>query len=302
MKINTVMCVFSKLRICRSLKIIWLFCLPLSLLLHVFSASDGAAVHGPEGPRQRAVDCGAGSGGQERSQHQVRDHYFLTYTRHVHSCVCVPFRGCPVLGPRPGVGHERRTPPRHLTGWKTKTKHPAPPPLAEPVHCMMTFGAALSRSSFSLSPLLSFVFALPSLARAPSSCLQGWRMTFEPRAMVHFSVSTCRGNRPFFHFLFVGQSAVNRLVVLLPVSCCCFFFFLLMVATVWLRLSPPFFSWLPPSLFSISLDFSPFVKQTCCQNTAKCCDSVLAVRWAQSGSWQWGMLSKHDNWRKVQTF
>lgn len=115
-KINTVMCVFSKLRICRSLKIIWLFCLLLSLLLHVFSASDGAAVHGPEGPRQRAVDCGAGSGGQERSQHQVRDHYFLTYTRHVHSCVCVPFRGCPVLGPRPGVGHERRTPPRHLTG------------------------------------------------------------------------------------------------------------------------------------------------------------------------------------------
>lgn len=80
-------------------------------------ALDGAAVHGPEGSRQCAVDCGAGSGGQERSQHQVRDHYFLTYTRHVHSCVCVPFRGCPVLGPRPEVGHERRTPPlRHLTG------------------------------------------------------------------------------------------------------------------------------------------------------------------------------------------
>lgn len=42
-------------------------------------------------------------------------------------CVCVPFRGCPVVGPRPGVGHKRRTPPRHLTGWKIKTKHPAPP-------------------------------------------------------------------------------------------------------------------------------------------------------------------------------
>lgn len=93
----------------RSLTLIWLFVLLLPV-------SDGAAVHGPEGPRQRAVDCGAGSGGQERSQHQVRDHYFLTYTRLVHSCVCVPFRGCPVLGPRPGVGHERRTPPRHLTG------------------------------------------------------------------------------------------------------------------------------------------------------------------------------------------
>ncbi len=109
---------------------------PASSPFPSLSVSDGAAVHGPEGPRQRAVDCGAGSGGQERSQHQVRDHYFLTYTRLVHSCVCVPFRGCPVLGPRPGVGHERRTPPRHLTGWKikNKTSRPAPVSRACPLH------------------------------------------------------------------------------------------------------------------------------------------------------------------------
>ena len=114
---------------------------------------DGAAVHGPEGPRQCSVDCGAGSGGEERSQHQVRDHYFLTYTRLVHSCVCVPFRGCPVLGLRPGVGHERRTPPRHLAGGKIKTQYISPP-LDEIVHCMMTIGAALSLFSLSFcSPL-----------------------------------------------------------------------------------------------------------------------------------------------------
>lgn len=52
-------------------------CIPLLTLFHLH-LSDGAAIHGPEGPRQCAVDCGAGSGGQERSQHQVRDHYFLT--------------------------------------------------------------------------------------------------------------------------------------------------------------------------------------------------------------------------------
>lgn len=112
----------------KQLKLICLFAPLLSLLLVFFllfrlsppppslPMSDGAAVHGPEGPRQRTMDCGAGSGGQERSQHQVRDHYFLTYTRLVHSCVCVPFRGSPVPGPRPGVGLERRTPPRLLTG------------------------------------------------------------------------------------------------------------------------------------------------------------------------------------------
>ena len=119
--------------------------------------SDGAAVHGPKGPRQRAVDCGAGSGGQERSQHQVRDHYFLTYTRLVHSCVCVPFRGCPVPGPRPGVGLERSTPPCHLTGWKikNKTSRPAPISRACPLH------DDVWRCAVSLSFPCLFHFALP---------------------------------------------------------------------------------------------------------------------------------------------
>lgn len=104
----------------------------------------------------------------------------------LHSCVCVPFRGGPVPGPCPGVGHKRRTlpSPHRLKITKTKKKekktiHPAP--LDEPVQCMMMFGAALSLSSFS-----SLLFLLPlSLAWVPSSCLQGWRMTFEPRAVVH---------------------------------------------------------------------------------------------------------------------
>lgn len=76
------------------------------------------------------MDCGAGSGGKKRSQHQVRDHYFLTYTRLVHSCVCVPFRGCPVLGLCPGVGHKRRTPPRHFTGEKKTKNTPRPAPVS----------------------------------------------------------------------------------------------------------------------------------------------------------------------------
>lgn len=270
------------------------------------SVSDGAAVHGPEGPRQCAVDCGAGSGGQERSQHQVRDHYFLTYTRLVHSCVCVPFRGCPVLGPRPGVGHERRTPPRHLTGWKikNKTSRPAPVSRACPLHddvwrCAVSlFFLLVSSLSFLLSPFL---------ARAPSSCLQGWRMTFEPRAMVHFSVSTCRGNGSVFPL------PVCRSVCSQPVGCSAssylFCFFLPVDGCNRLASSlSSFFYWLPPSLTFFT--FQPLcqtapdnLNEICYQNTAKRCDSVLAVCWAQSGSWQWwGLLSKHDNWRKGQTF
>lgn len=263
-------------------------------------SSDGAAVHGPQGPRQRAVDCGAGSGGQERSQHQVRDHYFLTYTRLVHSCVCVPFRGCPVLGaPAPGVGHERRTPPRHLTGWKIKNKTSSPAPVSRacPLHDDV-WRCAVSLF-FLLVSLFLFLLA-PLFGPGPSSCLQGWRMTFEPRAVVHFSVSTCRGNGQmrYFHFLFVGQSATNQptnqSVALLLV----FFFFLLMDATVWLRLSPPFFLWPPPSLafLYISAPFCPTapdnLNEICNQNTAKSCDSVLAVCRARCGRWQWrGLLS-----------
>lgn len=157
------------------------------------SVSDGAAIHGSEGPCQRAVDCGARSGGQKRSQHQVRDHYFLTYTRLVQSCVCVPFRGCPVPGPRPGVGHERRTPPRHLTGWKNKNKkiklkktsRPAPDSRACPLHDDV-WRCVVSLFFLLVSSLFYFCSPPLSLAWATSSCLQGWRMTFEPRAVVHF--------------------------------------------------------------------------------------------------------------------
>lgn len=91
-------------------------------------------------------------------------------------CVCafqrLPFTGAP---PRSWAQatHAAASPHR-----LKKTKHPAPPPLVEPDHCMMTFGAALSQLSF----------LLPSRAPLPSrpSCLQGWRMSFEPEATVHF--------------------------------------------------------------------------------------------------------------------
>lgn len=96
--------------------------------------------------------------------------------------VCVPFRGCPLLGPRPGAGHKRRTRPRHLTGWKTK--HPAPPQLVEPDHCMMTFGAALS----------AFVSAPPSGPPHHPACEAGACLS-NPR-LQRTSASTCRGKRP----------------------------------------------------------------------------------------------------------
>lgn len=122
-------------------------------------------------------------------------------------CVCVPFRGCPVLGPRPGVGHKRRTPPRHLTGWKIKTKHPAPPLLAKRVHCMMTFGATLSLL------LVSYFFFFCSHLFGPGPIILPARLAHDLWTQGYSALlaSTCRGNDLWLHFLFVGQSAVNHL-------------------------------------------------------------------------------------------
>lgn len=157
-------------------------------------------------------------------------------------CVCA-FQRLPCTGAPPRswarATHAAASPHRLKN---KKTKHPAPPPLAEPVHCMMTFGVALSLYSFSLS-LLSLLFLLsPSLALATSSCLQGWRMTFEPRAVVHFSVSTCRGNgqiRFSTSCLSVSLQSISRLFCFQLLVFLFFFSSLLMGATIWLRLSPP---------------------------------------------------------------
>lgn len=144
------------------------------LILRLFSAfspfslfvQDGAAVHGPEGPCQCAMDCGARSGGKERSQHQVRDHYFLTYARHVHSCVCVCLSEVALYrGPAPesGTSDARRRVTSPAEKLKFNTPHFVPPSLAEPVNCMMTIGAAM---------FLFFLFP-PIPGQASSSCLQG---------------------------------------------------------------------------------------------------------------------------------
>lgn len=71
---------------------------PLSL--SPVCTSDGTALNGSKGPRQRPLDSRARTGSQKRSQHQVWDHYFLIYTQNtVHSCVCAlqraPSRGPP---------------------------------------------------------------------------------------------------------------------------------------------------------------------------------------------------------------
>lgn len=228
-------------------------------------------------------------------------------------CVCA-FQRLPCTGAPPRswarATHAAASPHRLKN---KKQKHPAPPPLAEPVHCMMTFGAALSLSSFSLSPLLSFCFcSKPLFGPGPQSpaCRAGawplnpglWCTSLSPPVgeTVHL----------FFHFLSVGQSAVNQSVVLLPAPCFVLFF----SSCLWVQ---PFgfvslllfFSRLPPSLAFVCIS-APFVKlppdsfkEICYQNTAKRCDSVLAVCWAPSGSWQWrGLLSENDNWREVQTF
>lgn len=160
--------------------------------------------------------------------------------------------------------------PHQLTN-KNKTSRPAPPrpQLAEPAHCMMTFGAALSLSPFSLSPPLSFVSAPPrSLARAhPPACRPGaWPLnpglcctSLSPPVgeMVRLSTSC----------LWVSQQSTSRLLCF-QFSCGVFFFLLLMGATVWLCLAPPFFI-LTASIPRFSLHFSPFVNLRC--------DSVLAV-------------------------
>lgn len=145
------------------------------------------------------------------------------------------------------VRHAAASP--HRLKITNKISRPAPVSRACPLHddvwrCVVSL----------LSPcLFSFVAALPSLARASSSCLQGWRMTFEPWAVVHFSVSTCRGDgqlRFSTSCLSVSQQSTSRLFCfqLLVFLFFFIFYFLLMGATIWLRLSPPFLLQLPPSL------------------------------------------------------
>lgn len=233
------------------------------------SVSDGAAIHGSEGPCQRAVDCGARSGGQKRSQHQVRDHYFLTYTRLVQSCVCVPFRGCPVPGPRPGVGHERRTPPRHLTGWKNKNKkitlkkppsRPAPDSRACPLHddvwrCVVSLFFLLVSSS------LFYFCSPPSLWPGPHSpaCRAGaWPLN---PVLWCTSVSTCRGNGQLCFStscLSVSQQSTTRLF------CFQFLVFLFLFLPVYgcNHLASSLSSFSPPtaSIPHFTIHFSPFVQ------------------------------------------
>lgn len=146
------------------------FFLLFECFLH-FCWSDGAAVHGPEGPCQCAVDCGARSGGQERSQHQVRDHYFLTYTRLVHSCVCVPFRGCPVSGPAPELGPSdarRVTSPAKLENKRSR-----------PVRRVCPLHDDVWRCAVFRSPRCFYLFSLSLLPLAPL-LPAGWCMTSDP--------------------------------------------------------------------------------------------------------------------------
>lgn len=92
-------------------------------------------------------------------------------------CVCA-FQRLPCTGAPPRswarATHAAASPHRlkkTKQNKKTITSRPAPP-LAEPVHCMMTFGAALSLSSFSSSSLLSLSFLLsPTPHPLPSSPL-----------------------------------------------------------------------------------------------------------------------------------
>lgn len=72
----------------------------------------------------------------------------------------------------------------------------------------MTFGAALS-----LSLSLSLLFLLPpSLAWAPSSCLQGWRMTLNPGLWCTSLSPPVGGNLFFSPFFFFLKRPVCRLL------------------------------------------------------------------------------------------
>lgn len=134
-------------------------------------------------------------------------------------CVCA-FQRLPCTGAPPrswARATHAAAPPHRLKKKKKKIKlkkHLAPPPIAEPVHCMMTFGAALSLSSFSLS-LLSFISALPpSLwpGPHPPACRAGaWPLN---PGLWCTSVSTCRGNGQLCFStscLSVSQQSTTRL-------------------------------------------------------------------------------------------
>lgn len=64
-------------------------------------------------------------------------------------CVCLSEVAL-YWGPAPELGTSDAR--GRVTSPAEKTKRPAPPPLVEPDHCMMTFGAALSQLSFLLPP------------------------------------------------------------------------------------------------------------------------------------------------------
>lgn len=152
-------------------------------------------------------------------------------------CVCLSEVAL-YWGPGPGVGHERRTHAASPHRLKNKKQNILPrPPLAEPVHCMMKFGTALSLSL--LSPCLFFslfVSALPFFGPGPILLPAG--LAHDPGGCGALLCLHLLGelSAPFFSPLPVCQSVSGQ-----AVSCCSFFLFPLMGATVWLRLSPLFF-------------------------------------------------------------